>query len=271
VSLLADWSAFSGLDWPAMLRRVHGGEAELLGLFEQRRPSSDDEVARIYDDTNALIPILLWWHGTDATPMRCGSGAAALMRAAGATRVLDFGCGIGSTSLVLASAGCHVVLADVAQAPLRFARWRLEQRGHAPEVVDLRDESLDRLEPVDGIVALDVVEHLPDPLPAVAALDRVLRADGVIVLNQVWVPAGEEPAHYPRRAEVLTWLHRHGYRLGHVPGTFWIAQKAPLGRRRQLAQGASLRLRVAAASMVAPLPGRAGRAVSARVTARLLR
>jgi SAM-dependent methyltransferase len=256
VSLLEDWARFAGIDYPTMLREVSEAQARIDAQWNERLPEGPDAEAAFYDETDTLIPLLLWWHGTDLNPARCAVGAATVLEAIGARRVLDFGCGIGSTALVLAGTGADVLLVDVAEEPLRFAEWRLRERGYEPKTMARLQGPLNEVEPgwSDGIVAFDVFEHLPDPYPNLEALDRTLAPAGVICLNQVYVPAGGEAQHHPQRGEVLEWLHDRGYRLAHVPSVCWIAQKAPLPTAAHTAQGLSLSARIAA-TRIADRPG----------------
>jgi hypothetical protein len=69
------------------------------------------------------------------------------------------------------------------------------------------------------------------------------------------VPSEDEVQHYPQRGEVLSWLHDRDYRLAHVRGVFWIAQKAPLSPGAQARQGIALRARIAATHVADGDPG----------------
>lgn len=84
------------------------------------------------------------------------------------SRVLDYGCGIGSDGLRLLEAGYRVAFADFDNPSVRYLRWRLQQRGLEAEIYDLdRDELPDDF---DLAFAFDVIEHVPSPF---AFLDRL--------------------------------------------------------------------------------------------------
>jgi SAM-dependent methyltransferase len=273
VSLLEDWGEFSGLDWPTMLRRVHSSHEEVAEEFEKLRPSAAQAVAELYNETETLIPLLLWWHGTDLNPARCATGAARVMSAAGVGRVLDFGCGIGSTALVLAEGGHEVVLADVAEGPLRFADWRMRRRGHEAGVVRLLDTPLEDAAEASyqGVTAFDVFEHLTEIRPSLEQIDRVLAPGGVICFNQVYVPAGEGPHHYPQRGEALVWLHQHDYRLAHATHICWVAQKDGQRAGERLAQSAAIRARIASTRLAEGLRGPGSGTAAHRIISHALR
>ena len=74
------------------------------------------------------------------------------------SRVLDYGCGIGSDGLLLLAAGYEVEFADFDNPSTEYLRWRLQRRGLSAPVHD-----------IDGVVpggfdlayAFDVIEHCP--------------------------------------------------------------------------------------------------------------
>lgn len=76
------------------------------------------------------------------------------------SRLLDYGCGIGSDGLVLLEAGYRVEFADFANPSVEYLRWRLARRGIQAPVHDL-----DRTAPggFDAAYSFDVIEHVPDP------------------------------------------------------------------------------------------------------------
>jgi len=265
VALLEDWAEFSGMSYPSMLTAVLGAQEKVDREWAEQQPETPDEVAAFYDKTDTTIPLLLWWHGTAPGPGQCAAAAAEVMTATGARRVLDFGSGIGSTGLVLAHSGIDVVYADVAREALKFAEWRARERGYAPEVLDLITGELADLEPgsLDGVVAFDVFEHLPDAEPTIRAIDRLLAVGGTIVHNQAFVPEDrDEPEHYPQRGEVLVLLHDLGYRLTHVRDLGWVAQKAPLTTAETRRQRNELRARITATRIFEHGRGPIGRRVS---------
>lgn len=76
------------------------------------------------------------------------------------SRVLEYGCGIGSDGLTLLEAGYDVEFADFDNPSTQFLRWRLQRRGIEAPVHDL-----DQHVPggFDAAFAYDVIEHVDDP------------------------------------------------------------------------------------------------------------
>ena len=115
-------------------------------------------------------------------------------------RVLDYGCGIGSDGLLLLEMGYRVEFADFDNPSTRYLRWRLERRGLEAAVHDL-----DSGAPPAGFdlaFAFDVIEHAPDPLDLLAAMEA---SAGIVLVNLLEPSAGETALHHelPIRALLL--------------------------------------------------------------------
>lgn len=96
-------------------------------------------------------------------------------------RILDVGCGTGSNLAVLSRHG-HAVGVDLAAEAAEFCK----QRG----LTSVALSELESLPFADGsfdiVIAMDVLEHLDDDLKGLAALRRVLRPGGLLLVT---VPA----------------------------------------------------------------------------------
>ncbi len=92
--------------------------------------------------------------------------------------ILDAGCGTGAMLCDLSTLGTAVGL-DIEFQALRYAR----QRGDFP----LLQARLERLpfpnETFSLVTALDVLEHLPDEMPALHEIERVLKPQGLVVFT----------------------------------------------------------------------------------------
>jgi 2-polyprenyl-3-methyl-5-hydroxy-6-metoxy-1,4-benzoquinol methylase len=101
----------------------------------------------------------------------------------GATRVLDFGCGIGSGSIALAGTGAEVHSADIAKNLLDLTGHRLTRHGYTPRLIDLAGGEKPKIGYYDLISCFDVLEHIPDQLATVKELQTYLRSGGRLVCN----------------------------------------------------------------------------------------
>ena len=95
---------------------------------------------------------------------------ARLLGALGAGTVLDVGCADGALRAALPAPGPWLVGLDASETLLR---------DHPPPVLRADARRLPvRDRAVDAVTALDVLYHLPDPMPALREARRVLRAGG---------------------------------------------------------------------------------------------
>jgi SAM-dependent methyltransferase len=106
--------------------------------------------------------------------------AAELVAAAphplGGRRVLDAGAGTGLASCALLRAGARPVALDLS---LEMLRWRRDQR--PPAVAGELSRAPLGSGSVDDAVAAFVLNHLPEPLPALRELARVVRPGGAVL------------------------------------------------------------------------------------------
>lgn len=97
--------------------------------------------------------------------------------------LLDVGCGAGLLSEPLARLGATVTGLDPAPGNIRLARSHAAESGLA---VDYREDSIEAVaasgERFDAVLALEVVEHVPDMPAFVAACCAAVKPDGVLVL-----------------------------------------------------------------------------------------
>jgi 2-polyprenyl-3-methyl-5-hydroxy-6-metoxy-1,4-benzoquinol methylase len=97
-------------------------------------------------------------------------------------QVLDAACGVGYGSAFLAEAAASVVGVDVDVESVAYARGRYASPTCAFEVMDVgqlgfADASF------DAICSFETIEHVPDPVRALAELRRVLRPGGTLVIS----------------------------------------------------------------------------------------
>ena len=167
------------------------------------------------------------------------------------SRLLDYGCGIGSDGLLLLEAGYRVEFADFSNPSTDYLRWRLRRRGLEAPVHDLDGEVPGGF---DAAFAFDVIEHVDDPFAFLANMERRAR---IIEVNLLEPREDDQETHRElpidailRRAAGLRLLR---YRVVHGRSHLVAYESEP--------GGASARL----AGRVRLLAGRArGRAAAAR-------
>jgi 2-polyprenyl-3-methyl-5-hydroxy-6-metoxy-1,4-benzoquinol methylase len=187
-----------------------------------------------------------------------GRHAFAAAPSLNARHVLEFGCNVGATAVVLAALGAHVTAVDVDERCVQIARLNAERYGvahritfhHVPDTRALPFGA----ETVDVISCNSVLEYVPDAhlIPVQRELDRVLRPGGDVVVvgtsNRLWpreLHSGLFGVNYlPRRLadrvarrpirSVSSWRLRRGFRayedlsIAHRTSAF-VAMKAGIG------------------------------------------
>lgn len=219
---LDDASSFTGLSREACLQRIHNYSiTELATAWREADPRTPEEMMYFYASTQLYVWEQLQWH---ASPDR-GRYWRALEQVvdrfpadAGYRRVLDFGAGIGTDALYLASHGYDVTLVDVDCPAFAFARHRFKRR-RLPGRFIRSTSPLPRPDRTyDVVVSFDVFEHLPDPLEAARRLVTSLRAGGLLLQTGSFVDDGHQPCH------LREGVHRFG-------GARWGIYLAGLGLR----------------------------------------
>lgn len=100
--------------------------------------------------------------------------------------VLEAGCGVGAQTVILARNSAEAVLTSVDISPDSLAM--AQERTAVLELTNVRFQVQDILdlsypdEEFHHVFVCFVLEHLPDPAPALAELKRVLRQDGTITV-----------------------------------------------------------------------------------------
>jgi 2-polyprenyl-3-methyl-5-hydroxy-6-metoxy-1,4-benzoquinol methylase len=137
-------------------------------------------IEHFYDASQATIYDLMWWHTLcdDTSPLAYVT-ALHFARQHGCQRYLDFGAGVGSGGILFARYGIEVTLADISSTLLGFSQWRLARRRLPAASIDLKVASLPD-SAFDLVTAMDVFEHLVDPVETVEVLWDTLKPGGFL-------------------------------------------------------------------------------------------
>ena len=117
--------------------------------------------------------------------------ALQIARAHSVRSCLDFGSGVGSGGLLFSHADIGTTLADISTTLLDFARWRFDRRRLPARFVDLKDTPLPESS-FDMILAMDVFEHLVEPVEVTERLWRALKPGGLLFAR---IHAAIDPSH----------------------------------------------------------------------------
>jgi 2-polyprenyl-3-methyl-5-hydroxy-6-metoxy-1,4-benzoquinol methylase len=214
-SLVAELARYVGSDDLTDIQRrcVHSSDGIEDEWHERVSRSSGDRasIEQFYDQSQRVLYELVWWHtlNDDRSPLAYVV-ALNFARQHGCRAVLDFGAGIGSGGILFARHGLRVSLADISTPLLRFSEWRFAQRHLPGEFIDLKDQTLPPAS-FDLVTAMDVFEHLVDPLEAVDRLAESLRPGGVLFGRFNVEAEDERPEHIVHDfAPVFGRMEEHG-------------------------------------------------------------
>jgi len=198
-SLLQEVAAYYNLADLAEVERRFSNAVETMRheWQEQIDPHQRVSIESFYQNV-AMVYDLMGWHSLrdDTGPLAYVLGLE-IARTHGVQTCLDFGSGVGSGALLFARAGIEMTLADISTTLLDFARWRFTRRGLAARFLDLNDAPLPN-SGFDMVLAMDVFEHLVDPVETVERLRRALRPGGLLFARIQVEDAGTHPQHIVR-------------------------------------------------------------------------
>jgi 2-polyprenyl-6-hydroxyphenyl methylase / 3-demethylubiquinone-9 3-methyltransferase len=174
-------------------------------------------------------------------------------------RLLDVGCGGGLLTETLSRWGADIVGIDVGEEAIAVARKHADDAGLTIDYRCATVKDMVALQasggqlPFDGVVALEVVEHVPDPADFCKSLASLTRPDGRIVMSTVnrtrasyltaiigaeyilgWLPRGTHDWNrFLKPSELAGALRRAGMIVDDVTG---MVPETPTGRRWRLSR-----------------------------------
>jgi 2-polyprenyl-3-methyl-5-hydroxy-6-metoxy-1,4-benzoquinol methylase len=196
-SLLAELGRYTQCeDIAEVRRRCERAVVSLKREWEDKvQPADHQSIERFYDESQAMLYELMWWHtlGEDVSPLAYVL-ALHFAQQHGCQRYLDFGAGVGSGGILFARHGLQATLADISSSLLRFSAWRLGLRKLPAHYIDLKLSGLPS-QAFDVITAMDVFEHLSDPVEAIEQLWKALKPGGFLYARISAEPDEERPQH----------------------------------------------------------------------------
>lgn len=198
-SLLREIAAYYGIpDLGEVELRCSRAVATMRCEWEENIDSHQCSNIESFYQSRTMVYDLMGWHSLrdDTGPLAYVLGLE-IARAHGVQTCLDFGSGVGSGALLFAHAGIQMTLADISTTLLNFARWRFTRRGLSAAFLDLNQHSPPAAG-FDMILAMDVFEHLVDPVEVVDRLWQALRPGGLFFARIQVEDAGTHPQHIVR-------------------------------------------------------------------------
>jgi SAM-dependent methyltransferase len=191
-------------------------------------PADPAAVTQFYNRSDTELFELIEWHAVDPIHYRTLIVRDLALQQAGRMS-LDYGSGIGSDALVFVEAGFDVTLADVSDILLGFAAFRCRKRGARVRTIDLKSQALP-CDSFDVVLCLDVLEHIPEPLPVVRNIRNAMHEGGLLVMHAPFGEDAEHPMHVVHRDVITPRMRSLGFQPVHYP--FPISVRAPQMYRR---------------------------------------
>lgn len=185
---LYDWGKEQGLSEDYISNRLRLGT---VGLRDKWNSGSHDPNTYYSQECqDEYIYDLTAWHGS-GTINEWFAVIKSNLQSRRPGRILDYGAGIGTYSLIAAELGWEVDACDINQPNLDYIAWRSKRHGYEINTVQRPSGTY------DVMICIDTIEHLPDPLgfPAFAASTLVSR--GLAILTWTFHRSGGmHPMHH---------------------------------------------------------------------------
>jgi 2-polyprenyl-3-methyl-5-hydroxy-6-metoxy-1,4-benzoquinol methylase len=229
--MLRELALYSHAEPEEMERRCTAALATLRDEWQRDvDPERRSSIERFYESPTTIYELVDWHSLRDDNGPLAYVLALEVARESRVKTCLDFGSGVGSGALLFASAGIAVTLGDISTTLLDFCRWRFERRRLPATFVDMKTTTLPETA-FDMILAMDVFEHLADPVETVESLWRSLKPGGLLFARIHAEEDADRPHHIVRdfeptfarmRALNLVEIWRDGWLWGHQ-----LFQKSP--------------------------------------------
>jgi mycofactocin glycosyltransferase len=201
-SILTELAEYTGVtDIEQVRQRCCNNQGQIAAAWRRTvTEGSRASVDAFYDtcEVDLYIHSLMWWHtlSDDDSPLAYVL-ALKFAQQRGCHSLLDFGAGAGSGAVLYARHGLQTTAADISAPMLAFTQWRLRRRNLNANIIDLRTSELAASQ-YDMITAMDVFEHLSDPLGTVDHIARALRPGGFLFGRFAVEKDDDHPLHIVR-------------------------------------------------------------------------
>lgn len=140
----------------------------LADEWNKKNPLTRDDISDFYKKTrNYLFNLVIWYESGDRRNFH--KELFQLIEKFSIKSVIDFGCGVGSDSLFLLENKMKTFMVDFDCPSVDFLKWRMKKRGLLSEDI-INVDKMKLLPKGEMFWAIDVLEHMPNPVDVVALL-----------------------------------------------------------------------------------------------------
>jgi 2-polyprenyl-3-methyl-5-hydroxy-6-metoxy-1,4-benzoquinol methylase len=197
-------------------RRVGNASVRIANEWYAVNPRTPEEVHRWYAETDKYLYDLAYYHIGSDSYLEALEETLKVCREHGG-HILDFGGGDGDLCIRLAELGLDVTYCDVPGITMDFAIWRFNKRGLAIKRFASDDPHTVALpETYDIIIAMDVLEHLVNPLHYCSVFFNNLRPGGLFIAKPSFSNHDMFPMHLRSNAAYIDTFNDEMARIGFI-------------------------------------------------------
>lgn len=173
--LVEDLAAYASLTTDEVRARMSNSPNLVVAdKWKQLNPQTPEEINNFYSSCQEYLFDLAMWNASDTFRSFIG-----MLPDVSGERILDFGAGLGSLSLLLQNWGARVDYLGLPGFPFEFARFRAKRLGVFHKMGWLHSLDATRRR-YDLVIAIDVFEHLVDLPTELKRISRALKPGGLL-------------------------------------------------------------------------------------------
>jgi len=161
-------------------------QENVLDYREEGTVSRGGEILRTWQDPRLVYYLFANQYRLALQPFRAQRFMRYIPRGG---KVCEYGCGIAPIATSLVKYYPHwnlqITCADIPHIMLHFTRWKFRSTPSVATVVISQDDDAPLKEQYDAIFCLEVLEHLPRPIPVIRHLDASLKPGGYLIFDYV--------------------------------------------------------------------------------------
>lgn len=157
-----------------------------------------EKLKKFYESATGFIYDCMSNHARPAQLELLGS-LAEVCRENALKRLLDYGAGVGTLCIFFKRLGFDITYADVQGETFKFAQWRFKQRNLDIPMLFADEVDLSSLG-LDGIISLEVLEHVPDPPKLLKRFHAALSPGKILICSAAFHALGHV-SHLPENVQ----------------------------------------------------------------------